>query len=290
MNQKVLYVVVMLFLITYVPSNASASESYEITSYDLVITPQGGTLAYGELTLGVIVSEPSTMHLAFGYPLQDINLSSDKAMEYIYDSQGAASWVDVMFSAPDSYTITLTYHGDVFSSVEETKYVYAPTFTFANTVSHFSCTVVIPESMSVVTPLVPSPHAVFSDGSSFVVTWEKADVENGFYLLLGIKEDPKCASLPWAYVLIALALCFGGGVGLGKLKGRSSECVQPDFKTDEAAIIGILSEKGPTTQSEIVSITGFSKAKVSRIIMELETRNVLEKERYKNRNIVKLLT
>ena len=288
MNQKVLYVMLMLFLITCIPSDAAAMESYEITSYDLVITPQGGTLAFVELTMGVTTYGPSTMHLTFGYPLQEINISSNTVMEYVYESQGATSWVDVEFSSSDSHTITLTYLADVFSSVDGTKYVYAPTFNFANTLSHFSCTVVIPEHMSIVSPLVPTPQAVFSDGSSFVITWEKVNVENGFYLLLGIKEESTCPSLPWMYIIIAVLLFFGGGIVVGKYIPKSANDVQPDFKTDEAAIIEILTDRGPTTQGEIVSITGFSKAKVSRIIMELETRNVLEKERYKNRNIVKL--
>ncbi|MDD4281180.1 MAG: hypothetical protein PHW58_02985, partial [Candidatus Methanofastidiosa archaeon] len=60
-----------------------------------------------------------------------------------------------------------------------------------------------------------------------------------------------------------------------------------DFKTDEARVVDLLSS-GPVTQADLVERTGFSKAKVSRLGMELEARHVVSKERYGTKNIVRL--
>jgi uncharacterized membrane protein len=246
----------------------------------------GGTVANGTVTIDVIAYGPATMQLSFGYPLDNPTVSSEPAIDYTYESGGDVSYIDVYFSVAGEYELSLSYTANMFSSVENGKYVYAPTFSFYNTVPKFSCKVIVPESMSVVSPLVPTPQSSFSEGSSLVVLWEKSNVENGLYLLLGLKEDSSSPCLAWYYIVLIVMFFFGIGAILGRRSsphcGESSN-VQPDFKTDEAAVIGILSERGPTSQGEIVQLTGFSKAKVSRIIMELEARNVIEKERYKNR-------
>ncbi len=64
-----------------------------------------------------------------------------------------------------------------------------------------------------------------------------------------------------------------------------------ELDEDERKIVELLKENGGILfQSDIVEYTGFSKAKVSRILDKLEVKGVVEKRRRGNTNVVILKT
>lgn len=57
---------------------------------------------------------------------------------------------------------------------------------------------------------------------------------------------------------------------------------------DEEKIVEILKMRGKTEQSKLSKLTGFSKPRISRMLMSLEERGVVERERYKKTFKIKL--
>ena len=67
--------------------------------------------------------------------------------------------------------------------------------------------------------------------------------------------------------------------------------IEKHLKEDEEQIINILKQKeGHCEQGTLVIITGFSKAKLSAILKELEERKIVYKEQKGNKNIIHLKT
>lgn len=68
--------------------------------------------------------------------------------------------------------------------------------------------------------------------------------------------------------------------------GLSSE-IEKHLKEDERLIVEVLKAKqGRCSQATMRMATDFSKAKLSRLLMELEDRNVIQKEKEGKRNLV----
>jgi uncharacterized membrane protein len=70
---------------------------------------------------------------------------------------------------------------------------------------------------------------------------------------------------------------------LGRRERPKPEYVVAD---ERLVLDAIKKEGGKIIQSDLVKNTGFSKAKVSKILSELENRNLIRKEKYKRTNLI----
>src|SRR3989344_3670177 len=63
--------------------------------------------------------------------------------------------------------------------------------------------------------------------------------------------------------------------------------IEEHLKEEEKLIVNILKQKkGECTQATLVTLTSMSKASLSRLLNELEKRNIIEKEQKGNRNLI----
>ena len=70
-------------------------------------------------------------------------------------------------------------------------------------------------------------------------------------------------------------------------KSKKVADIETHLKSDEAQIIRILKRKeGNCEQGTLRVITGFSKAKLSGLLKELQARNVIHKEKRGKKNLV----
>lgn len=154
----------------------------------------------------------------------------------------------------------------------------------------------------------PKPDSLVTDGQRLVITWIRKNVKKGDELSIFVqfKKEEK-------YSLFAIIGLTATIVVLGYLLARKTNKkpitkqedipiketqkeqkypeIEKHLKEDEEQIISILKQKeGHCEQGTLVIITGFSKAKLSAILKELEERKIIYKEQKGNKNIIYLRT
>ena len=223
---------------------------------------------------------------SFLYPLENLQ---------VYDSFGNIDheirndlllcYLDISGLQPYTFTIEFDTSGYI-SPVKEGKWVFSPIFQFSVPVQDFSIEIVIPSEMAVVSPIYPVPTSFYSYRETLVVKWKKDVLEEGeeFLILLGYKPvgSPSDQHV-FMYYGAAAFLAFGAGLYVGRRKKPPPEFVV----ADEKIILDTIREAGgKIIQSDLVKNTDFSKARVSKILSELEERKVIRKEKYKRTNLI----
>jgi uncharacterized membrane protein len=223
---------------------------------------------------------------SFLYPLENLQ---------VYDSYGNIDheirndlllcYLDISGLQPYTFTIEFDTPGYI-SPVKEGKWVFSPIFQFSVPVQNFSIEIVIPSEMAVVSPIYPVPTSFYSYRETLVVKWKKDVLEEGeeFLILLGYKPVGSPSDQhALMYYGAAAFLAFGAGLYVGRRKKPRPEFVV----ADERVILDTIREAGgKIIQSDLVKNTDFSKAKVSKILSELEERKVIRKEKYKRTNLI----
>lgn len=183
-------------------------------------------------------------------------------------------------------------------------------------------TITLPEGAVLDRPLgsadasvFPKPDAVSTNGQALSFHWDFGSVsaQDSFSIMVVYREPMNAGLIIYA----ALGLLALGAVALAcayakKARPKPAEAKKPKEKTpeaktaeektggrmpgtehlleDERRIIGLLGHaKGSTLkQSEIMRHVDFSKAKLSRLLRNLEQRGFVESRPYGNTNIIKL--
>lgn len=145
----------------------------------------------------------------------------------------------------------------------------------------------------------PSPKEVYSDGQRVIILWGQSGQEMAISVIAR-----EVVSKPTGWIILAALATLAALVSIGytlmkehkkkpepkkKPKKKAKELL-PQFIEDEKKVVDFL-KKAPNNeawQKTILKETGFSKAKVSRIIRNLEERGVVVKTIYGNTNKVTL--
>ena len=162
---------------------------------------------------------------------------------------------------------------------------------------------VLPESAVILEDglVFPEPDLISSDGRSIILTWndynEKQIIVD--YEFLKDKKFIQYSIILIIIIIFALYLILQRKIfkrKIKKLKGKNkktntkSEAIEEHLIESEKAIISELkkSEKNQLWQKHLQTKTGFSKAKLSRVIRNLESRNLIQKIPMGNTNKIKL--
>lgn len=147
-------------------------------------------------------------------------------------------------------------------------------------------------------PVYPHPDRVFEEDGTVKITWilEDRDLDdNDVFLIRFVASgtvDPGSNLKPLFYVLTILAGIVLGSLTLFliyklKFKPAENKLVSSLLtKTEQEVIKAINQDDGVSTQRRICEKTGYSKSKVSQILLKLEQRNVLVRERWGRTNKV----
>lgn len=154
--------------------------------------------------------------------------------------------------------------------------------------------------------VAPRPDKLESDGRSLILSWERTELKpgEGLTFFVAYRERarwPIYALLAAVIVVFCLAVVIGYLV-LRKPKRRAKPVAKPKkervervkldeleryLKPAEAQIVRILKQReGAVEQGTLRIITGFSKAKLSGLLMELEARNIIHKEKRGKKNLI----
>lgn len=259
---------------------------YEITDYAITVDISEGKV---HEKIDITIENYGSLDIfeySFLYPLENLQ---------VYDYQGTIDheirgdlllcYLNLRGSQPYTFTIEFDTSGYI-SPVKEGKWVFSPIFQFSVPVQNFLIEITVPAEMAVVSPIYPTPTSIYSYKETLVVKWKKESLNEGeeFLVLLGYKPvtSPSNQSLIY-YIFAAAFLSFISGLYLGRREQPKPEYVVAD---ERLVLDAIKKEGGKIIQSDLVKNTGFSKAKVSKILSELENRNLIRKEKYKRTNLI----
>ncbi|MFC1690572.1 helix-turn-helix transcriptional regulator [Nanoarchaeota archaeon] len=145
--------------------------------------------------------------------------------------------------------------------------------------------------------MFPAADSISSDGRSLVLEWDFGYLGKDEEIsLLVLYETPKkgVGLLAFTFIIILSGLIIGFLI-LRKPKvirekeivKETVDMVEKHLKEDEEQIVNILKQReGQVEQGTLRVITGFSKAKISGLLKELEERKVIHKEKRGKKNLV----
>lgn len=151
-------------------------------------------------------------------------------------------------------------------------------------------------SDDIIVPVSPSNSEIGSDGRRIFIKWifyskEPDDIIPVRVYYEPITTPPPAETNQYIMLIIVFAVLFSGILVLYlSLKKRKSELVLSVLNEGERIVVEIIQNQTEeeVDQRKIVAMSGFSKAKVSRIIKSLEERGVLESKRLGRKNKIVL--
>ena len=158
---------------------------------------------------------------------------------------------------------------------------------FNQPVGYFYARLYVPKGYAILSPIVPSPDKVESTGNALILEWKKTDVrpEEEFYFIVGFSGEVT-NQFPLAMFLATIFIAFLGGFFAGTLYRRKEKTLI-DLRSDEEKVLELLKE-GPLYQSDLVKRLGFSKAKVSLLLRDMEKKGLIERVKEGRTYLVRL--
>jgi len=161
-----------------------------------------------------------------------------------------------------------------------------------------SINVKIPNGMALIDndnyPLSPTDAKIGSDGRRIIASWNFENMEKGDVIPIRVYYESMSAGLAgrlnekWFVVLILAVIITA--VIVNRLLSKRSQLVLSVLNENEKMIVDLIKDQhtDKVDQRKLVQLSGFSKAKVSRIIQSLEERGLVEREKTGRKNKVSL--
>ena len=204
-----------------------------------------------------------------------------------------------------SYTITYLLEDVILQSFEVAEaFVFQWTLTQDEDIEQFTLIITLPAQYELYNQSALEPDADYTsvDGKRF--EWNYYNIEENDIQIwivrfqvyqISIIPTPPPGKGAWFGMIgtFIAGLIAGGLTVFFIIKSRTDierkEIVETLLSQPEKEIIRIIkNENGVTTQSKICSVSGFSKAKVSYYLNELENKGIVQKERWGRMNRIRI--
>lgn len=199
-----------------------------------------------------------------------------------------------------NYTVAITYTGD-FSARNENIQVFGYTNRIFVPTDRIRTRVVLPEGFGLVRdsgpPYQPGDAEVGSEGRRIFLQWTENDTGLGEAFEYQVRYEELAVleriTLRRLTIFLAIAVIILSGIVFYVWRERGQDktiaSVFPVLKEDEQEVIRyIIDHEGEVEQREVVNAMDYSKAKISRLISDLEERNLIEKQKRGRINVVTL--
>ncbi|HLD81513.1 MAG TPA: MarR family transcriptional regulator [archaeon] len=325
MNKSLFFLLALSFLAPF--AAAQGQQRLSFLSYVISVEPlNGASLERIEAMVRNDSTElVERLDFSFG-PLVPGTLKASVDSEAAAVEEGAESF-SVLLPAPlgrnQQARVSMEFSKEGLLEELEDSRLLSLSFTSPGELSNFYIKVLLPEGAfipleqpgTLSTAFVsPEPSGFTTDGQKITVFWD-ADLAPGesFPIYLRFSQAAKPSVVEFDYLLLlsfiaALALFFAGIYSRrfsgtptkavsrapkttpSKEFGRREKIVKGYFELlqdSEKSVVSFL-RNGQKTQAELLELTGFSKAKLSRILASMEQRNVVERRLVGRTNVVKL--
>ena len=144
-------------------------------------------------------------------------------------------------------------------------------------------------------PISPSGYHIGSDGRRILTSWSFKNKKPGDVIPIRLYFEPLSPEfipedLVYILIFILIIIVIVGTLFISRKVSKKSELVLSVLNESERLVVDIIrkEKKKQVDQRRIVNLSGFSKAKVSRLIRSLEERGIVESERIGRRNRITL--
>jgi hypothetical protein len=281
-------IVALVLVLFFAPVFAQEISKYQVKSYiDKMVLQE-------EVYITLFNTHDQKLE-EFTYPfngyLEGLSVSDlSGELEFSSILKGGKTYTTCTFKDPllpgENRTIRYQYFINDRIDKKENTYILNTGYSILANVKNFELLLALPEGYGIVKEgASPLPDEKRSDGRRVFLTWkiEEPVLIPGEFKVIVLYER---LIGPKAWWREALFIAFIGAIGLGiYLKIKKSKLRKIEIlKEDEQAIMKLVIEKDGIDQREIQRRTGFSKAKVSKILSELEKRGAIRKEPIGRRN------
>lgn len=175
-------------------------------------------------------------------------------------------------------------------------------FTYPDSIKNVSLRLNMPSSMELSKPIeektltsnaiFPKATSITTDGQRLKILWERSNVKKGDSISLLVAMREKTDYTYFIYILAVIVIILLAYIIIRKpkiktvVKTRTAR-IEEHLKEDEEQIVRILKSRDrQCEQGTLRVVTGFSKAKLSGLLHELEERKIIQKEQRGKKNLV----
>ncbi|NOQ55484.1 MAG: winged helix-turn-helix transcriptional regulator [Nanohaloarchaea archaeon] len=201
-----------------------------------------------------------------------------------------------------NYTVNLDFNMVGMQSISGDKFFFSYDYGVKIPTDSFSISFILPTGTAIIkkdlgiAPYLPEDAVIGStdDGRHITVTWDISEPELGrdYSYRVFYERVVEIYSNRWFYpvvVFLSLLLVLSFVMFFRFKKARKIKTVLSVLHESERKVIEILMvNDGRCDQRQLVRETGFSKAKMSRMMFDLESRGLITKTRRGRTNIIEL--
>lgn len=145
----------------------------------------------------------------------------------------------------------------------------------------------------VLLPISPSGADIRSDGRRLITRWSFQDKTTGDLIPIRIYYEPispRPLQQYYEWIIVIVIVIIIGMALIYRRISKRSELIFSVLNENEKMIVDIIKNEGkkPVDQRKVVSLSGYSKAKVSRIVQSLTERGIVNVERIGRKNKITL--
>jgi len=253
-----------------------------IDDYEITFTPVKKGIQE-EISLTLTPDEDTeVITYTFEEQLKEVYATSGEGSDYEVD--GKTLYVFDLFEKGKDKRISISFITSDFIEKKNDLYVFSFTFHPPETIS-LKVTYILPKdyALAEIDPAIsPSPKEMLTDGRDKEIIWQFDSLNESTNFIV-LYEKRSFAGVTLGIVLVSI---IGIVIILLLLKKNtdSKKVAHGTLDHNELAVVALLSERPERTQKELVKLTNFSKAKMSKIIRKLEQKGVLEKKAYMTTN------
>jgi len=197
--------------------------------------------------------------------------------------------------ASDKTTLTIQYFSNSVTK-KDNYFLFSDSFKLPKDTETISVVIKLPEGTGLKEPTEssysPSNALIGSDGRRTIINWVKENLKANERFDVSVafeKIGEEKIYFPFEIVLVIILIAFSG---LGIFyqfywKGKNIKLILPILKKDEKKIFDTIIKHGSgVNQKIIVKESGYSKAKVSKVLNSLKERGIIKLERIGRSNKV----
>jgi uncharacterized membrane protein len=254
---------------------------------------ENNTVSY-ELNL-IFVDHPSqNFSFSIGNPL-DIKIETPASCNIV--KKVLETVITCYMNASARTDITLSYISDENVKKRDSYFLFEDSFKMSENTKTLSVLVKLPEATGLREPIensyTPSDALIGSDGRRLVINWLRNDLKSGetFDVSVAFEKtgDVIPSQFPMEYLIVIIIVSFSAFVLFYQFyyKNKGVKLIFPVLKKDEKIIFNSIMKHGNgVNQKIIVKDSGYSKAKVSKVLNSLKERGLIKLERIGRSNKV----
>ena len=296
-----LFLMSSVFLVIISPSFSFAEDSHVFDSYSIFVDVGSDVISYDH-DIVLVFEEGEHIHdFVFAPDAKDVRvLLNDLPVECDSSFEVGKTIVSCdMHSALSGKNYVSAEYMSSYSLFDlENMKMFKDSFDFGGAATDFKLSVKLP--LGYVLParsdyfVTPTPDIIYSDGRRHIVSWEAENVSS---FDVSVIAEPSSAGAGVSFVPLLFYVFFGFFVVyfvrsylVNRKRSEVKELVYSHLLESERAVVDALcANMGVLRQKELQDITSFSKAKLSRVISNLESRGIVRKKQFGNSNKIFLV-